>query len=626
MSAPEERTTAPASRPSPPDASPSETAPPQTAPSEAAAPETSSPATSLHDYALFRHGIEPGGRVPPRGYPLPDGPPEPSRPGLTLAEAREEVTAALAGPLADPDPVRAAAAVHLRVRSLRMPHRTVRSCVTRLPLTDEAAARRTGRLLVRTGTTPAAVGVGVALLGRLGAAEDVPWLEVIGLLKGFERPVVAALDPLDRRAAALLMLRTRVRDDALVPLLDAVDAGDDEAVRAALTGLPTGPRTLGFSRRIAEASGLHRLLRARPRDPALLARAALLLHRMADQHDVRAEILDYGPAVDAYGTVVSHAGLLAPTPDHRALLLSLALDLHSGPAVLLDWPPGRREALLEALGRLPAGPPPDGGDTAAPRRADWVARTGRLPFRRPPIGERLRIEVVVCDPDDRAEVETRLLVDGRPLVPGLFGMGAGESPELLLHTGRLRAGAEPREVRLAEAYCTEGCCGALYVTIRRDGDEVVWGGWRGAVGPPPPEYRFDAAAYDAEVERAEQDHTWSWPARSAARLVAEGLRDRPGLLTRWDALRNWVGTAWDEPDTLQLSFTYWPGLSAGERDRNGPWLQFVWRIPEDGSSPEDRAAAVLRRLEGADPKIFAQVRGGSREHAEALGYPWPERG
>ncbi|MFF3427561.1 hypothetical protein [Streptomyces sp. NPDC002602] len=617
MSAPEERT-APTSRPSPP-----KTRAPQATSYASCANDT-----SLHDYALFRRGIEPDARVPARGYPLPDGPPEPDRPQLTLREAQGEVASALADTLADPDPVRAAAAVHLRVRSLVMPHRTVRACVLRLPLTDEAAARRTGRRLVRTGTTPAAVQVGLGLLSRLGEPEDVPWLTVLGTLRGFERPVVAALDRLDRKAAALLMLRTRLRDAALDPLLDAVEAGDDQATLAALTGLPPDFRTMGYARRMAEAADLHRLLRAHPRDPALLLRAAGLLRRMADQHDVRAEILDYGPAMETYETLIGHADLPEPTPAYRAVLLSIALDLHSGPAALLGWRPGRREALLDALGRLPAAPTPDGvlDDPAERRRADWTARTGRQPFRVPPDGERLRIEVVAEDPGDRGGVETRILVDGRPLVPALFGKGLGESPERLLDTGLLRAGAEPREVRLAEAYCTEGCCGALYVTIRREGDEVVWGDWRGAVGPTPPEYRFDAAAYDAELERADRDRPWSWPARSAAKLIADGLRDRPDLLTRWDALRGWVGTAWDEPDTVVVSFTYWPGLAAGNRDPEGPWLQFGWRIPPAGTPIEEQAAAVLDRLASTDPKSWAEVLGGSREHAERLGYPWPERG
>lgn len=55
--------------------------------------------TSLYDYALFRHGIEPDGRVPRRGYPLPEGsPPEhgrPDHPRRTWEQTQAEVSAAL---------------------------------------------------------------------------------------------------------------------------------------------------------------------------------------------------------------------------------------------------------------------------------------------------------------------------------------------------------------------------------------------------------------------------------------------------------------------------------------------------------------------------------------------------
>ncbi|WP_405439981.1 hypothetical protein OG373_22830 [Streptomyces avidinii] len=84
------------------------------------------------------------------------------------------VTAALLPLLADPDPVRAAEAVHRRVAGLLMPHHILHGHVARLFPADEDAARRTARQLIRTGTRAAAVGVGMALLNRLGEPEDVP--------------------------------------------------------------------------------------------------------------------------------------------------------------------------------------------------------------------------------------------------------------------------------------------------------------------------------------------------------------------------------------------------------------------------------------------------------------------
>ncbi|MFC9821888.1 hypothetical protein ACFWG6_18470 [Streptomyces erythrochromogenes] len=142
----------------------------------------SSRTASLYDYALFRHGIEPDGRVPRKGFPLPDGspPPEPGRNDLTRHQAQAEVTDALTPLLADPDPVRAAEAVHRRVAEPAVNRRSLRAHTARLALGDEDAARRTARQLIRTGTDAAAVGVGMALLVRLGGPEDVPCLKALG--------------------------------------------------------------------------------------------------------------------------------------------------------------------------------------------------------------------------------------------------------------------------------------------------------------------------------------------------------------------------------------------------------------------------------------------------------------
>lgn len=99
------------------------------------------------------------------------------------------------------------------------------------------------------------------------------------------------------------------------------------------------------------------------------------------------------------------------------------------------------------------------------------------------------------------------MIDGRDIIGEAFVSGPGLPPDILLKPdGELRAGTEPREVVLAEADCTPACCGALAVTISRDGGQVVWGGWRDLNGPAPvlPEFRFDAGQYDAEITRAEQ--------------------------------------------------------------------------------------------------------------------------
>ncbi|QLE76391.1 hypothetical protein FGW37_29085 [Streptomyces rectiverticillatus] len=543
--------------------------------------------------------------------------------------------------LSDPDTLRAAGEVHRRLRALGTQVSHLRDAVAELPLENAAAARALGRHLVRTGTSAPAVSVGIDLLARLGEPEDIPCLTVLGLFRSFTRPVVAALTAIDCPTGALVWLSRHTEGRELRRLVDALLARDDRAAREGLLAVPLDPRAVGSetARRIAEAVMLDDIIGNDPVDAPTLAQAGRLLVRMARADDYQYEILAYDRAVAAYEAFVARASQLPPGLDHYAILLSVALDLHSGPGVLLDWRSGQREALLETLesvltapawAAVPAGEPTDLTDPAERRRVHWIRRAAQQPFTRPAAAGRLRIEVVVRDPAVPESVETRLLIDGRPLVPEVFGRGPAHSPEYLLDTGRLRATAEPREVQLAEAYCTEGCCGALHVTICRDGDQVVWRDWRrpGTLpnrqpAPELPEYRFDAAAYDAEVTRAETDRSWAWPARNTARLIDAGLRDRPGILARWDARLDWSGTDFREPDTIAVSFTFRPGIAAGRRGEDGHYLQFIWELQDDGTPPEKQAAAALRRLSTEDPKGYAEVRGGSRESAEALGYPWP---
>lgn len=588
---------------------------------------------SLYTYALRLYQSKPDGRLPHGGYPLPDPPPPRPLPDRREAEAgAREVLAPL---LSSPDTVRAADEIHHKLRTLGIQDRHVQAVVADLPLEDTAAARALGRHLTRTGTSTPTVNVGIALLARVGEPEDVPYLKMLGLLRVLARPVVDALTTLGCPTVALVWLANHAESRALRHLIDAIVSRDDHEARKWLIGAPLDPGTVGPStaRRIAKAVRLADILREERVDTQVVAQAGRLLSRMTGLYDYQPEILSYRQATTSYDAFVARAAQLPPTLDHYAILLSVALDLHSGPSVLLDWQPGQRQVLLNALEAVlstrswavVAESEPDEPDER--RRVRWIRRAARQPFQRAAVS-RFRVEVTVRDPADLETVETRLLIDGRPLIPEAFGKGSANTPEYLLDSGRLRASAEPREVQLSEAYCTEGCCGALYVIIHREGDQVVWRDWRRPPTRQPqvelPEYRFDAADYDTEIERAKKDRSWAWPARNTAHLIATGLRGQPDLLTRWDGQLGWIGTDFHDQDSTVVSFTYWPGLATGQRDKDGPWLQFVWSLPDDGTPPESRAAAALRRLAEQDPKTYARVGGGSRAHAEALGFPWPE--
>ncbi|WP_406530401.1 hypothetical protein [Streptomyces sp. I8-5] len=602
------------------------------------------PPASLYSCALRLLRAEPDGRLPEGGYALPDPPERRPRTRTSWKSACEALTEVLTEALtppasrtdadADADTgtdapgvARAAEEIHPRLAGLSIRGGHVQSVVTGLPLADEGRARALGRCLTRTGTSPMAVCVGLALLTRLGEPEDVPYLRVLGRLRDLADHAVRALDPIDSPAAALVWLGRHTRGPELRGLVDALAAGEESSVPGRLEAVLRKVREVRpeTARRVAEAVRLADLLReARPGETGLVAGTGRLLRRMSSANDHRTEVLACPVAVGLFEAFAVRAAELPPTLDHHAILLSVALELHSGPSRLLEWGAGRREALLDrlesVLGRpdwraLLAGGSAEDGDPAGQRRLDWARRTARQPFRRDagctgPAG-RLRIEATVLDPVDPDIVETRVLIDGRPLVPAAFGRGGAHAPEYLLDSGRLRATDEPREVQLAEAYCTEGCCGALHVTIRRDGDHVIWSDWRRPAPPPSllparelPEYRFEAAAYDAEIARAENDHSWAWPARKTARLIAAGVRDRPDLLTRWDVEQGWIGTDFRDRDRTVVTLAHRAGPSAGQGAEDAHRQHLVWHVPDDGTTPEHRAAAALHRLATVDPRTY----------------------
>ncbi|XIE81406.1 hypothetical protein AB6O49_33125 [Streptomyces sp. SBR177] len=263
-----------------------------------------------------------------------------------------------------------------------MPAGPVAGAVLSLPLDEPAAARAVARRLVRTGTLSTPVCVGLALLRRLGEPEDIPVLRALTHLDGLLGLALKALEPLDPRTAALRWLDLRVRETGpLRPFVDALLSGGTRDPRTPLARLPVDARTVGPSaaRRIAEAVDLPGLLRRGSADPRLVARAVRLLVRMASPRDYAAEVRAYRGAVELVERVVRTAGTLPPGVDHAAALLSLAVDLHSGPTRLLPWRDGQVEQLLDALGALLRSPAWEGRSPGRgpgrPRRCG-AARSG----------------------------------------------------------------------------------------------------------------------------------------------------------------------------------------------------------------------------------------------------------
>jgi hypothetical protein len=166
----------------------------------------------------------------------------------------------------------------------------------------------------------------------------------------------------------------------------------------------------------------------------------------------------------------------------------------------------------------------------------------------------------------------------------------------------------------------EECCGALYVTVTRNGEHVGWAGWRDVAHQDLdlPELRFTAAQYEAEVLRAGEDRSWEWPAGAVARLLEAGLRGRGDWLVRWDCELEGVWASRREPGRIHVVLMH----PRNRSDADLPWLQFGMTFPISADAPSVQAERLEAQLTAADPRATAEVWGGSHD-AEQLGYPWP---
>lgn len=179
-------------------------------------------------------------------------------------------------------------------------------------------------------------------------------------------------------------------------------------------------------------------------------------------------------------------------------------------------------------------------------------------------------------PDDWAAdpwAEVRPLIDGVDVLAKVHPDGLALScrfwkgpPE----SWPLAVTDEPRQIMITEPTCTGGCCGALYVTIRREGDQVSWDSWKNTsdITALPADVRFDLAQYEAELARAAADHSWEEPLDTITRLLEERLA-ASGWFEQWGCV---LVTCWPrraEPD-LPEEITLPQGVDVDFHQLRGP--------------------------------------------------------
>lgn len=209
----------------------------------------------------------------------------------------------------------------------------------------------------------------------------------------------------------------------------------------------------------------------------------------------------------------------------------------------------------------------------------------------------------------------------RPLIDGVDVLREVH-PEGVAHSCRhwtgpagswpLAATEEPRRVMVSEPVCSAGCCGALYVTLRRQDDQVIWDDWENTSNSAalPPDFRFDAAQYETELARAAADRSWEEPVDTVARLLGQTLVES-GWFERWGCVLTDVSPRREEPG-MPEELTSPEGVDVefqrvrgpGERTERYGYELFVSR----DQPVEEQVRRLAARILADDPRKTADKR------------------
>jgi hypothetical protein len=455
--------------------------------------------------------------------------------------------------------------------------------------------------LIHTGVIAAEVSLGAVLIAGLAGHADREPLRMIALLgRGLGWKAKLALERTSDPAADLHWVFTRINWPDRLMWTSALGRQSADAIEALLS-------TIGSEEIAALACALARQERAPEwfTGHRCFARAIADHARRSVEDSTDAASLT--AAADLWDVLAySHAAFLGFEPGEREAAMSMLSDLLCS------------DRAREIAQHADSGHP----DTA------WLRWRLGTAHREQPFPARLALRVAVPPPSLAQREQLHVLVDGQPLIPRLFDSDGVRSPDEVLHRdGGLRAGLKPHGRWIAEAACSEPCCGALdtQITLDETSRRVTWELRRTNDVTVQETVTFDAAAYTVEVARAERDRSWEWPARRTARLLQTRLEAEPDVLGRWDCRLSWVNSWNRSRGELTLMFDHPAGV---ESDGHQIRFAYVHHVPDAAHTDHDAAQSTVERmidkLRCTDPKSCARVRGASSESAAAaLGYPWP---
>lgn len=539
--------------------------------------------------------------------PLPDGGVWPDVLDVGSEERQQALTAVLRDFIADP--ALSAQDLHDRCTQLAFYDHDVRAALRELSPEPSPRLMDTARQLISTGTDQRAVLVGLVLLTGHADRRDIPVVKMLGLLD------FAAL-----QAARVLLAIPGAETDAM--WVADRSPGVRGEVGDGLSGHPdldvrrwVCTKASTYSRYVRKRAGKHELRVLLDRshvDDGLWDHVGKRLLEMSHR-SVSSEIGYYQHDTTVLRRWVALADQRPATVDRAVLLCSLAEELVSGYAAVVV-----RDLRVDLVAHIRSvlngwndllAHTAQGDDAGEARRAAWVLRQAAgLSVPR----TRFAVRVVPHAPDPVGGVEARILIDGTPIYAAAFQGGISGPPERVIDGGRLQATSVQSEILLDDFDGTD-----LYVTIVREGAEVVWKDWRWNMRSDRllGEFRFDADEYDREVSRAEADRSWEWPARTVARLVDERLRADPTILGRWDCGHGHCHSAMQVHDAAILDFRYPVDASWGD-----PSVTFRLGIDVGDRDPEVVAADIVAVLCASDPRETVEMVGvDSKAGAEHLG-------
>ena len=195
----------------------------------------------------------------------------------------------------------------------------------------------------------------------------------------------------------------------------------------------------------------------------------------------------------------------------------------------------------------------------------------------------LRLAITPVDDDAGGGFQVQIYIDDVEVTEK--GAGLGMDPyDVLVPVNRFVARNEPQVIPVARCGCGVYGCGMTDAKIGRDGDRVRWD-WEAEVPMSRP-VLFEADAYDREVIRAAEDHSWETQERTAGRLVLSSIA--PDELPSGLRL-DWVGNDWRDSSRFQVCLQV--------PTEHQIFIDFDW----DDRSPESLASEVRRVLTTESP-------------------------